>query len=135
MTTSTKTWPIPVKEAAFAPGQETTEVPIYPRETRMTWDEYLDRMKTRLRWMWETSDLENPNQWYQRQWMAKLGVDVAVRNLEDHVHNPDFQELLQANGVEKEMFPMPVKQDQAAKDAIQELDLTGWLELALPSKR
>lgn len=90
---SSKWWPIPGKELAFAPGLETTEVPIYPRETQMTWDDYLDRMQTRLKWLRETSDLTNPNQWYKRQWMEKWGVDVTVKNLEDHVHSPDWLEV------------------------------------------
>jgi hypothetical protein len=129
-------WPMPgqEKELAFEPKGDITAVPIYPHETRMTWDEYLDRMRTRLRWMRETSDLLNPNQWYRRQWWAKSGVDVAIRNLEDHVYNPDFQEMLQNNGVEPEMFPLHPKPTPRAVDSIQELDLTGWLELALPSR-
>ena len=130
---SSATWPIPVQELAFAPGRVTTEVPIYPRETRMTWDEYLDRMKTRMRWLRETSDLPNPNQWYQRQWMERAGVDVAVKNLEDHVDSLDFLAMLKANGVTEEMFPMPVHNRKPAMESMQELDLTGWLELALPS--
>lgn len=88
----------------------------------------------RLRWLRETSDQANPNQWYQRQWFEKAGVDVAVRNLEDHVHSLDFHQMLQVNGVEKSMFPMPMKPQPQAKEWLQELDLTGWLQLALPSQ-
>ena len=132
---SSKTWwPMPGKELAFQPAGEATAIPLYPHETKMTWDDYLDRMRTRLRWLRETSDQPNPNQWYQRQWWEKASVDVAVKNLEDHVHSPEFQEMLQNNGVEREMFPQHPKPDEAAKDSIRELDLTGWLELMLPSR-
>lgn len=131
---SSEKWPLSTpKELAWSPGTLGSEIPLYPRETRISWDDYLDRLKTRLRWLRERSELENPNQWYQRQWMQKAGADVAVTRLEQHVDDPHFLVMLEEHGVTDEMFPMPVKHQEAAADAIRELDLTGWLEVFLPS--
>ena len=60
-------------------------------------------------------------------------VDVSTKNLEDHVENPDFLELLRLNGVEKEMFPLHPRPSKEGREAMSELDLTGWLVYALLS--
>ncbi len=49
-------------------------------------------------------------------------MDVVVKNLEEHVHSPDFQEMLLYNGVEREMFPLHPRPSQEAKESMESID-------------
>lgn len=124
-------WPITAPEQlAFRPGRETTEVPVLPKEQRLTWATYLDRLRSRLKWMLRTPE---DQQLYRQMMEERAGVDVAVKRLEDHVLTPEFQQLLAENLVQPEMFPLHPKPQPEARESILETDLQGWLEMFLPA--
>lgn len=112
-------WPIKAKEElAFAPGRAATAVPIYPGETSLTWDEYLDRFRLRLQWM-QDNDPEEVPRLYSRKWWELAGRDVDLKNIADHVQSLVFlEDFLAENEVHRGDFPMKVESQERAVDAM-----------------
>lgn len=136
--TNLETWPLRHfgQPRAWTPGPgEALAVPLLPSDKKLTWGMYLDRLKSRVKWM--TDRTENPQQVYESRWYDDgfeiVGLEEG-QSPADHLDSPEFTNLL-ANrfNLTPSKFPREVKPDKTAIEEILTVDnLDDWLMHLLP---
>lgn len=127
-----KNWALSNPPMAWSPKGAALAVAIKPGERTMTWETWLQRMGSRIRWMCDQQD-DGPAE-LERLWAEKAGADLWVNQKapEECVHHPMFLDAMtQQHGLSRSMFPMPCQNQPAMAEAMDELSsLFDWVQQA-----
>ena len=126
-------WPINAKPLAWSPGSPEVGVPLRLREKSLTWQAYLDRLRSRVQWIAENTD--DPEEVYDRVWWDCMGSDPQMGPM-SHLDSLEFLDVLSLRGARPDKFPAQVENQPEVVENILELwNLEDWLMNLLPLSR
>ena len=130
-------WPLSVPMRAWTPPTGETEalaVPLLKTDKVLTWDQYLDRLRARIRWMAEAE--VDPHRVVEEMWWDQMGRLAQLNpNLpvdKQLVEGELLPVLAEEHGLRPEMFPAKVRSQPVAVEAVGGRELLMWLVSVLP---
>jgi hypothetical protein len=113
-------WPIKGPKLAWTPGGAALAVPLREGEKELTWEQYLDRLKVRVRWMSKAH--RDPLAVLAEEWPGRPPAASPEALLDDL----DFQDLLQErHDLSSGQFPRKVSHDPSL---IEEMSVANNLQ-------